>query len=330
MTIGLDERSAGFIWFFSFLVWFSEVTRQHGENLIVLLDEPGLSLHARAQADLLQFIKKELLVKYQVAYTTHSPFMIDPTDLLSCRTVEDATGPKPEEQVLGTKVGGDVLSTDADTLFPLQAALGYDLTQTLFVGKHCLLVEGVSDLLFLQWFSSELWKHNRTGLDTRWTITPCGGIAKVGSFVALFGGNKVHVAVLTDYGSGDKAKVKSLRDMQLLQDSHILTADMFVEGAAEADVEDIIGREIYGTLVNAAYDLRGKKRLPVARPDDGPMRVAAEVDAHFKLLAAGDPEYDHFRPAQYLVATSGADLPGLEGALHRFEVLFRVANALLP
>lgn len=31
-TIRLDERSTGFIWFFSFLVWFSEVQRQYGEN----------------------------------------------------------------------------------------------------------------------------------------------------------------------------------------------------------------------------------------------------------------------------------------------------------
>jgi hypothetical protein len=47
VTIRLDERSTGFIWFFSFLVWFSEVQKQYGDNLIVLLDEPGLTLHAR-------------------------------------------------------------------------------------------------------------------------------------------------------------------------------------------------------------------------------------------------------------------------------------------
>ncbi len=194
VSIGLDERSSGFIWFFSFLVWFSEVQRQHGDNLLVLLDEPGLTLHARAQSDLLRFIKEELLPNYQVIYTTHSPFMIDAEDLLSCRTVEDATG--ADDEVLGTKVGDDVLSTDTDTLFPLQAALGYDLTQTLFVGEHCLLVEGPSDLLYLQWFSSELARRRRVSLDPRWTITPCGGIAKVSSFMSLFGGSRLHVAVL--------------------------------------------------------------------------------------------------------------------------------------
>jgi predicted ATPase len=102
-TIRLDERSTGFIWFFSFLVWFSEVQRTYGENLIVLLDEPGLSLHARAQRDLLRYIQEELLSRYQVMYTTHSPFMVDPGNLLICRTVEDMTA--EDGTVLGTKVG---------------------------------------------------------------------------------------------------------------------------------------------------------------------------------------------------------------------------------
>ncbi len=153
-TIRLDERSTGFIWFFSFLVWFSEVQKEYGDKLIVLLDEPGLTLHARAQADLLRYFSDELLPKYQLVYTTHSPFMIDSQNLMACRTVEDATS--PDDEVLGTKVGDRVLSTDADTLFPLQAALGYEITQTLFIGEHSLLVEGPSDLLYIQWASDRL------------------------------------------------------------------------------------------------------------------------------------------------------------------------------
>lgn len=43
-----DERSSGFVWFFSFLVWFAQLKKRSGKRLIVLLDEPGLTLHARA------------------------------------------------------------------------------------------------------------------------------------------------------------------------------------------------------------------------------------------------------------------------------------------
>ena len=81
-----------------------------------------MSLHAKAQADLLRYIEERLAPNYQVTYTTHSPFIIDPKNLLRARTVEDIFRepkegePPPEEVELGNKVGSDVLSTDRDTL----------------------------------------------------------------------------------------------------------------------------------------------------------------------------------------------------------------------
>src|SRR5262249_4839104 len=41
VTIRLGTRSRGFIWFFSFLAWFSQ-QRKSAQPLILLLDEPGL------------------------------------------------------------------------------------------------------------------------------------------------------------------------------------------------------------------------------------------------------------------------------------------------
>ncbi len=203
VTVSFDERSAGFVWFFSFLIWFSQVKRNYGENIIILLDDPALNLHARAQGDLLRYINEKLKPQHQVIYTTHSPFMIDPENMLCVRTVEDVV---VDKKIQGTKVGDKVFSTDRDTVFPLQAALGYDITQTLFVGKHTLLVEGPSDLLYLKWFSQELQKKRRNYLDRRWTIAPCGGIDKIGSFMTLFGGSELHVAVFTDFHMGQKKK----------------------------------------------------------------------------------------------------------------------------
>ena len=121
VSVAFDERSTGFVWFFSFLVWFSEMEKRYGDRLIILLDEPGLSLHARAQADLLRYIKENLLPNSQVIYTTHSPFMIDTDDIFSVRTVEDLLD---NGQPIGTKVSNRVISADSDTLFPLRAALG--------------------------------------------------------------------------------------------------------------------------------------------------------------------------------------------------------------
>src|SRR5205085_1708806 len=75
VTTPFKQRSRGFIWFFSFLVWFDSVQHQlaHAKEqtrpLILLLDEPGLSLHALAQKDLLRYID-DLAQRHQVIYST--------------------------------------------------------------------------------------------------------------------------------------------------------------------------------------------------------------------------------------------------------------------
>ena len=97
----------------------------------------------RAQADFLRFINERLAPKRQVLYSTHSPFMVEPGGLDRVRLVED------KGQELGSVVSADVTSTDPDTLFPLQGALGYDLVQHLFIAPHNLVVEGTSDFTYL-------------------------------------------------------------------------------------------------------------------------------------------------------------------------------------
>ena len=177
VTTELGTRSRGFVWFFSFLAWYGDVQRKK-QNVILLLDEPGLSLHGKAQGDLLRYFEKELVPNHQVIYTTHSPFMVDPTRFERVRIVQDRSVdtdedlPDGEE---GTKVTSDVLEATDDSLFPLQGALGYDISQTLFVGSNSLIVEGVSDLLYLQVMSGVLQAEGREGLSSEWTITPVGG-----------------------------------------------------------------------------------------------------------------------------------------------------------
>jgi len=254
--------------------------------------------------------------------------MIDPEDLGSVRTVEDVTA---GDQILGTKVGDEVLSVDADTLFPLQAALGYDITQTLFIGKDALLVEGPSDLLYARFFSRQLERKGRTGLDHRWVITPVGGLEKVGSFLALFAGNRLHVAVLTDFHEGQKKKVRELRESDLLKKGHVFSAEMYAD-QPEADVEDILGRPLYVALVNESYGLGGKQRLHEKRGPKAPVRVVKEAEEHFATLDPDAPIFSHYDPAWFLAERPdlAEKLPGMEEALARFEKLFADLNALLP
>ncbi len=78
LSLNFEERSTGFVWFFSFLVWYSDVRKRYGDNLLIILDDPGLGLHAKAQWDLQRYIDEKLAPQYQLILATHSPFMIDP------------------------------------------------------------------------------------------------------------------------------------------------------------------------------------------------------------------------------------------------------------
>jgi len=328
-SVSFDDRSTGFVWFFSFLVLFSQIKKTYGSNVILLLDEPGTSLHAKAQEDLLRYFKEKLIPFHQVIYTTHSPFMVPADNILAARTVEDVVKRDSQgnvTEILGTKVSDNVLTVDRETLFPLQGALGYEITQTLFIGKNSLLVEGPSDLLYLKAYSAELARLNRTPLSSAWTITPAGGIDKVNAFMSLLYGNRLNVAILTDFAKGQKRKIDDLKKSKLLSEANVITANNYT-GTGEADIEDLIGRDGYTALVKQAYNLES---FTIATP--GAERVVKDVEDAHRLLAAGTPEFDHFFPASYLIEnpTVLKSLPGYVEALDRFEKLFIDLNALLP
>ena len=91
-----ETRSTGFRWFFSFLAAFSAYLESN-DPVVVLLDEPGTSLHGDAQREFVRFIYDELGKAKQVLYTTHSQHMIDPARYDTIRAVHDrATRENPE------------------------------------------------------------------------------------------------------------------------------------------------------------------------------------------------------------------------------------------
>ena len=328
-----SERSAGFVWFFSFLVKFAQV-KNTGGAVVLLLDEPGLSLHGKAQGDLLRFIDDKLAPSHQVIYSTHSPFMV-PADKLYCvRIVEDKVDvTKTPRRSSGTKVSQDILEVEADTLFPLQGALGYEATQTLFVGEHTLLVEGPSDILYLQALSSALATRGRTKLDSRWTMCPAGGIDRIMPFVSLFAGKDLHVAVLSDEARGAKGKVNKIRQSDILRAGHFYTVADFID-EPEGDIEDIFDSETYAEIVNCSYALPKPHRVTVEKlnQDTSTTRLVKKVEAMFNVMPETIPVYDHYTPAAWLIRNPDM-LTGESEAIQRTlsvaERIFETVNSLL-
>jgi len=326
----LGTRSRGFVWFFSFLAWYSQLKKRSGP-MVLLLDEPGLSLHATAQGDLLRYFETELQPHHQVLYTTHSPFMVDPTRFDRIRIVQDLSIEEDAadltEDQLGTKVTQEVLEATRDTLFPLQGALGYEIHQTLFVGPNNLVVEGVSDLLYLHTVSGILQARGEEGLDPEWTITPVGGSDKVPTFVALLGGQtNLNVAVLIDFQKKDRQSIENLYRRKLLEQRQVLTYADFVT-QSEADVEDLFNPGFYLKLLNAEYG----SSLTVSDLPKGPPRLLVRVEQYLtQHPLPGGAKFNHYRPARHFAENVKAMEGELtEPQLDRFRAIFTALNALL-
>ncbi|MFD1145641.1 ATP-dependent nuclease [Saccharothrix hoggarensis] len=322
-SVPFDERSRGFVWFFSFLAYFTELEEAAEQDLILLLDEPGLSLHGRAQQDLLRLIDKRLAPKHQVIYTTHSPFMVSADHLQRVRTVID-------QDDAGTKVSAEIFKADEDTAFPLYAAMGIEMTQSLFIGEHTLLLEGPSDLIYLDVLSDALTEQGRTGLDPRWVPTPIGGSGKLSTFVTLLGANKIHVAVLVDSSTKDVGAVKRLRDNDQLAKDGLLEISQFT-GTKDADIEDLFEPDFYLELVNRAY----KQHLttPIAAGDlnlNDP-RTVRRIETYFRDNNIASGNFDHYKPAAKLLREQADLVPNIADiTLNRAEQLFTLLNNMLP
>lgn len=322
VTVPFDERSKGFVWFFSFFAYFSELEREDGEDVILLLDEPGLSLHATAQGDFLNFIAGRLAEQHQVIYTTHSPFMITPSRIDQVRTVEDVDDE-------GTKVSSEVLRTDAATVFPLQAALGYDLAQTLFLGPNCLLVEGPSDLIYLQLLNESLARAGKETLDDQWVITPAGGASNLATFISLLGSNQLNLAVMMDSTRAETQRVRNLLTSRHLTARSIVQLSE-ITGDDDSDIEDLFEEGFYLTLVSGAYSDDLPKALKVADLPAGGTRIVRRVEKYFTDNSIGTGRFNHYRPAAFFLAEQAKLVPKLNDAtLERAERLAKKINALL-
>lgn len=324
VTVPFDQRSKGFIWFFSFLVWFDAVQSRTSTNdsLILLLDEPGLNLHALAQADFLSYIR-DLSAKHQIIYTTHSPFMVDSERLADVRVVED----RLKE---GTTVTGELAGSSSESLFPLQAALGYSVAQNLFIAKKNVLVEGPADLLLLQHMSALLEGSGKPGLGDA-ILVPVGGLDKLATFVALLGSNKLQLVVLHDRAGSPHQKLEELVRQKLIERKRVLDFSMFIDPQpTEADLEDLVPQDAYIAAFNATYAKDLKSPLKAKDLGKEP-RIVARIDRWLeakKVALLKDGGFNHYRVAQTLLQSLTAD-SFKPDELARFEGLFaRIGEVL--
>lgn len=308
MTLPFSARSKGFTWFVSFLVWFKKLQEDNTQNVIILLDEPGLNLHAKAQEDLLKFIM-DLAKDYQVIYTTHSPFMIGSDKLNKVRTIKF-------DEVKGSVIMDSVQQKDPNTLFPLQAALGYDIAQNLFISSKNLVVEGIADLVYLNYMSSILKELGREYLDDSITIVPVGGADKVSSFISLLRGNDLKVVCLLDTMSNSTSqKLDNLIVNKLFETKNLCTYESIVS-KKYADVEDLFDYSdyinIYNNATSSSFSLSEIKNIRKGIVD--------------LIERSTNTKFNHYLPAKWLISNPQTNLS--DNTLSNFEKVFIKVNQL--
>ena len=219
------------------------------------------------------------------------------------RTVYDTQNPK-----VGSVVSNAVDEKDSDTLFPLQAALGYTIAQNLYVSPKNLLVEGISDLVYLNHFSTLLKENGKKGLNEEITIVPVGGADKIATFISLMRGNELSTVCLLDTFTDQSAEARLKRMVE-----QKIIADKI--GQAYADIEDLFSKDEYLALYNGAF---GKS---VQLSD---LSLDQPIMTQLKRLN-GNKAFNHYAPANYMAKNIGT-LAFSEETLQRFENLFQLIN----
>lgn len=202
----ITDRSAGFRWFFSFIVLTSYRSKKM-DSALFLYDEPASNLHSAAQRQLLDCFRT-MSTHFKAVYTTHSHYLINP-EWLDATFVAQNLGVTPDDLL-----SADFDSTQTDILLtpyrkfvsenpsqisyfqPVLDVLQYAPSRLEPV-KPAVLVEGKSDYYGLSYLLSVCLSKTLA-----YDLIPCTGSGTVDQLIALYSGWGKSFVVLLD---SDKA-----------------------------------------------------------------------------------------------------------------------------
>ena len=251
VDIELDQRSEGFQWLVSFfVVFFAEAMDKH-KNAILLLDEPGMSLHGLKQRDFRDTISR-LAETNQTIYTTHSPFLVGPDELDIVKVVE------MKNRKEGTKVHTTISSSDPAGLLPLQEALGYDLAQSLFSQQRNLILEGLTDYWYIDATAELLRSAKVENLNDKIALVFANSAGKVVYYATILFAHNLKVAALLDSDAAGDQAAQQENLVHTLGNKNILRTKDYVSGITKPEIEDLLRTTLiaivkseYGIDVNA-------------------------------------------------------------------------------
>jgi len=263
----LSDRSEGFQWFLAFHLNFVASSSEI-DNTVLLLDEPGIHLHAAGQKDLLEGFE-EIAKSMQIIYTTHSAYMINKNFPQRIRAVLKGG---PEQ---GTYVDNKAYQpTKGGPYEPIRSAIGLSLGNSLFLGMKNLIVEGIVDHILLAAVARRFAGEGEELINLQEVcITPAGGAQNVPYLAYLASHEDMKTVVLLDSDAeGEKAAKRIDKEGVFNKDNVIRIGDAAIDkkGRIPKTLEDLFEPGFYQSAIEAAYkEVKGSKFVLPELPQAG-------------------------------------------------------------
>jgi len=251
-------HSPAFNWYLSLLADLLYRRQKEGSMPILLMDEPGIHLHPRAQRDLVQVIRS-LSEQTQIIYTSHYPYLMDRNFPGQLRLLQAGRGGVTIENK-PYHVQGESIAWE-----PIRTGLGLTVGDSFLFDEYNVIVEGVTDQLLLCAISQELSEvGDDAALDLNYTaVLPAGGASQVADRAKRALAHKLRVVALFD---GEKARdddIKSFKE-KVEDAAAALSLRDFYKPGYDFSVEDMLPETLYLDAVNTVYQALSETYTPIA------------------------------------------------------------------
>ncbi len=266
--VALELRSTGLQWFISFYLIFLVESHEQHKGAILLLDEAGLTLHPLAQKDLAVFFDN-LSQGNQIINTTHSPFIVDTSNIDRCRVVYmDKDGYTVASSNL--RQGNDALNEKS--IYAVHAALGLSVSDVLLQGCQPIVVEGPSDQFYLNAIKGFLIREKLITPEQEIVFVPSGGVKGVPGVVSMISSkaDDIPYLIIDSDKSGEDAKKRLLSGLYQGFENRILDVKDYTE-IEKSEVEDLIPfslikkgvDRLFNSLDEVDFEDNYNKEIPV-------------------------------------------------------------------
>ncbi len=247
--IELENRSTGLQWFLSFFLIFLVESLDAHKDSVLLLDEPGLSLHPLAQEDLSKFFDG-LSASNQLIYTTHSPFLVDADRLERVKAVY--VGADGTTRISADLKAADQKTPESRSIYPVFAALGLSVSRTLFLGCKAVIVEGPSDQFYLSAIKTMLIGKGLIKPAKEILFIPAGGVRGVKAVMSVVMGldEEFPPVVLDSDQAGVEFRKSLLGSLYKGQEPRIVMIGSFSSVKHDAEIEDLFPPSLIAKTVD--------------------------------------------------------------------------------